>query len=386
MRRAEIAVVGLGAMGAAICHELARRGVDVVGLDRWAPPHDRGSTHGQTRIIREAYFEHPLYVPLVQRAYELWAELEELTGTVLYRRTGGLMIGPPDGTLVRGALRSAQEHRLPHELLDADGIRGRFPGLLPDPHQVGVLEHRAGAVLPEPAIRVLLMLARGYGAELRTGAPVMSWQSRQDGVCLQTAAGTILARRVVFAAGPWLNCLLAAEEGGTPRQLDLRVERQVSHWFAPAAGARVFGADSCPIAIWEYQHNRYCYTFPDLGRGVKIGIHHEGAEVEPDAVDREVGAPEDARARQLLDRFMPGAAERVLDAAVCLYTNTPDGHFVVDRHPHHSDVWLVSACSGHGFKFAPAVGEAVADELLGGGSGFDLTPFRLLPERGIVSV
>jgi sarcosine oxidase len=400
----DFAVVGLGAAGSAICLELARRGADVVGMDRFAPPHGRGSSHGRTRIIREAYFEHPLYVPLVQRAMELWTELEELTGTVLYRQTGGLMIGPPEGVLVRGALESARQHGLEHELLEGDGVRRRFPGLLPAPGHAAVLEPRAGVLAVEAALRTLLELARGHGAHLRTQAPVRSWQIRPDGsVLLRAGSEVVHARQAVLAPGPWLNALLAAEEpvaaaepaaveraappGGRPAaapaaapravQLPLTVERQSSHWFAPAPGVHAFGAGSCPIAIWEYDAGRFFYTFPDMGHGIKAGIHHEGATTQPDTVDREVGAAEEARVRRLLDDHMPGSAHRSLDAAVCLYTNTPDGHFIVDRHPRHPALMLVSACSGHGFKFAPALGEAVADLLLAGGSMFDLEPFRL---------
>lgn len=383
----DVAVIGLGAAGAAVCHELARRGVAVVGLDRHRPPHGFGSTHGRTRIIREAYFEHPLYVPLVQRAYELWAELEELTGTVLYRQTGGLMIGPPQGALVRGSLASAQAHGLEHEELDADAVRRRFPGLHPDPADVAVFEPRAGVLLPENAIRTLLELAVAYGAELRTDAGVDAWHKEGSDVVLHTSGGALRARQVVMTAGPWLNHLLASEQqpargavGVTqhpPLRLPLTVERQVSHWFAPAPGVHLFRPDACPIAIWEYAHDRFMYTFPDMGHGVKAGIHHEGTSADPDTVDRMVGTDEETRMRQLLELLMPGSAHRALDAAVCLYTNTPDGHFIVDHHPAHAGILLVSACSGHGFKFAPALGEAVADLLLEGGSGFDLSPFRL---------
>jgi sarcosine oxidase len=374
--RADIIVVGLGAMGAALCHELARRGVAVVGVDSHSPPHGLGSSHGRTRIIREAYFEHPLYVPLVQRAYELWSEIEELTGTVLYRRTGGLMVGPAAGVLVQGSLRSARDHGLEHEELSAGEIRRRFPGLLAEPDHVGVFEPRAGILLPETAVRTLLALARGYGAELRPNSRVDAWDVAGNGdVILRTSAGEMRAPRVVFSAGPWLNALLAT--GPEPVRLPLAVERQVSFWFAPPTGVHAYRPEQCPIAIWEYGRDRFIYTFPDTGHGVKVGIHHEGDSAEPETVDRTVSAAEEARARQLLEWCMPDAAQRAVDAAVCLYTNTPDGHFIVDSHPLHAQLLLLSACSGHGFKFAPAIGEAVADVLLEGGSSFDLRPFLL---------
>jgi sarcosine oxidase len=380
---ADVIVVGLGAMGAAVCHELARRGVAVLGVDAHAPPHGLGSSHGRTRITREAYFEHPLYVPLVQRANELWAELEELTGAVLYRQTGGLMVGPPAGVLVQGALESARAHGLEHEQLSAAEICRRFPGLLAEPEHVGVFEPRAGILLPEACVRTLLTLARGYGADLRMNTRVESWRTDAGGdVVLRTSSGELRAREIVLAAGPWLNALLAAglvATGGSasPLQLPLAVERQVSYWFAPPPGVHAYRPAQCPIAIWEYADGRFIYTFPDIGHGVKVGVHHEGRIVDPDAGDRTVSAGEEARARRLLEWCMPDAAQRALDASVCLYTNTPDGHFLLDRHPHHEQLFLLSACSGHGFKFAPAIGEAVADVLLEDGSSFDLRPFEV---------
>jgi sarcosine oxidase len=380
MLRAEFLVVGLGAAGAATCHELARRGADVIGIDRYAPPHEFGSSHGRTRIIREAYFEHPLYVPLVQRAYELWAELEELTGTVLYRQTGGLMIGPADGVLVSGAAHSARTHGLAFEELDAAAVRRRFPGLQPDETWSAVFEPRAGMLLPETCIRTLLRLAQGYGARVLTGTGIDGWHVDAAGdVVAHTRAGEIRARHAVFAAGPWLNPVLAAEHNGNaaPLQLPLTVQRQVSCWFQPAPGVHAFRHDACPITIWEHAPGRFFYTLPDIGHGVKAGIHFEGAPVQPDAVDRTVHMSEEMQMRRLLDDWMPGSAHSIADANVCLYTMTPDGHFIIDRHPDHERVLLLSPCSGHGFKFVPAIGEVAADVLLEGGSGFDLSPFSL---------
>jgi sarcosine oxidase len=259
-------------------------------------------------------------------------------------------------------------------------VRRRFPGfLLPDEHRA-VFEPRAGILMPETALRTLHMLARGYGARLLPHTEVKDWSVRGDGdVVMQTSGGELRARHVVLAPGAWLNRLLAAEQSPEPAppRLPLTVERQASFWFEPAPGVHVFRPDACPIAIWEHDAGRFIYTFPDMGHGVKAGIHHDGPAVDPDAVDREVGMDEEARMRRLLEAFMPGSAHRSLHAEVCLYTNTPDGHFVIGAHPSHEQVTLVSACSGHGFKFALVIGEAVADLLLEGGSGFDLSPFAV---------
>lgn len=371
----DVAIVGLGAHGAALVHELARRGVSVIGLDRHTPPHPYGSTTGRTRITREAYYEHPLYVPLVQRAAELWVELEELTGAVLFRRTGGLMAGSDTSELVRGALASATHHGLPHELLDDEGIRRRFPALQPPPDTVGVYEPNAGVLLVDACLRTLLEQAQAYGAAVRTNAPVTAWRADSAGVTIATDRGPVRARRAVFAAGSWLNPLLASEEEAAPVQLRLEVERQTTHWFEPAPGVIGLGAGVCPVTMLQRQDGHMLYTLPDVGHGVKAALHHGGHTVTADTVDRTIGAAEEHRVRVMLEEWMPGAAHRVLDGSVCLYTNTPDRHFIVDRHPAHDNVLLVSACSGHGFKFATALAEIAADLSLEGAAAFDVSLF-----------
>jgi sarcosine oxidase len=366
MNGSDVVVVGLGAHGAALVHELARQGAAVTGIDSSTPPHAYGSTTGRTRITREAYYEHPVYVPLVQRAGELWAELEELTGTILFRRTGGLMAGPEDGELVRGALASALEHGLSHERLDDMGIRRLFPAFDPPPGAVGVYEPSAGVLLVDACMRTLLGQAAAYGATLMTGVRVTGWRAGAEGVTLHTTAGDVHAARAVFTAGAWLNHLLASERDGSAVCLELEVERQTTHWFAPAPGVTGFRADACPLTMLEHDDGCMLYTLPDVGHGVKAGVHHSGSIVDPDAVDRTIGTTEEERVRSLLEAWMPGATHRVLDGSVCLYTNTPDRHFAMGAHPAHDNVVLVSACSGHGFKFAPALAEIAAGMVLDG--------------------
>jgi sarcosine oxidase len=366
----DVAILGLGAMGSAAAHELARRGVRVIGFDRYAPPHALGSTHGRTRIIREAYFEHPAYVPLVRRAYERWAELEEEAERPLFRCTGGVMVGPAEGMLVSGALCSAKEHGLDHELLSAAELRQRFPLLAPPEDAVALFEPRAGLLFPEACVESWLSLAGQHGAEVHVGERALHWESSGDGVRVETTGGTYGAAQLLVAAGPWLPTLVP--ELGLP----LEIERQMFHWFAPAR-ASDFAPDRFPIGLWEYAENRIVATFPDVGDGVKIGVHHEGEPTDPDRVRREVSEGETARARALLARLVPAAAGPMLDARVCLYTNTPDHHFLIDFHPQHPQVLIASPCSGHGFKFASAIGEVLADLLLTGRSEFDLSLFRL---------
>jgi sarcosine oxidase len=371
----DVIVAGLGAMGSAAAYHLARRGARVLGLDRHAPPHTLGSSHGRTRIIREAYFEHPLYVPLVRRAYENWDALERDVGERLFVQSGGLMIGPEDGALVRGALAAARAHDVPHELLDAREARRRFPAFAVPDEQVALLEHRAGLLLPEACIRAHLALAERHGAELRTETPVDAW--REDGALVRVAtpAGELTADRLVLAAGPWMPELLRATEA--PLALPLVVERQLSLWFAPRANPETLRAERCPVMIWEHGPGPMFFSLGDLGDGVKCGAHHDGVATDPWRVDRAVHDDEPLAGRAMLARILPDAAGPLRDARVCLYTNTPDGHFVLDRHPAHPRVVLASPCSGHGFKFASAIGEVLAELVLDGASRFDLSPFAV---------
>lgn len=371
--RYDVIVVGLGAMGSAAAFHLARRGARVLGLDRFAPPHALGSSHGRSRIIREAYFEGPLYVPLVQRAYELWGELEAASGTAILRQTGGLMLGPPDGAVVAGALASARQHGLPFEELSAVEVTRRVPGFRPTVDMVGVWEPRAGYLVPERAIEAHLALAARHGAELRTGESVLRWSAGGGTVEVTTERGTYAARRLVLAAGAWMRRLLRPE-----LDLPLVVERVVQHWFRPACATTLYAPDRFPIFICEYAPGLAWYGFPDAGDGVKAALHHHGEHgADPDALRRDVGPEEVAYVRALLRTFMPAADGPLAESAVCMYTNTPDEHFVIDAHPAHPEVVIASPCSGHGFKFSSAIGELVAALATDGRTEFDLTPFRV---------
>lgn len=365
---ADVAVVGLGAMGSATLYHLASRGVRVLGFDRFTPPHTFGSTHGLSRIIREAYYEHPLYVPLVQRAYELWADLEHRTGRRLFQQTGGLMIGPHEGSLVSGALRSARAHALAHEELTAAQVRSRYPAFaLPD-SWVALFEPRAGVLDPEGCVEAHLRLAAGAGALIHMSEPVSSWTVRGGRVILETATSRYEVERVALCAGPWLPSLIRDPD------LPFWVERQVMHWFTPRLDAELFTPERCPIAMIEYAPDRFFYTLPDSGSGLKAAIHHEGPRADAESVERTVDPRETSRVAELLQRYLPRAAGTHLRAATCLYTNTPDGHFFIAPHLPHEQVLVVSPCSGHGFKFASAIGEAVAD-LLTGIERPDVEPF-----------
>lgn len=368
----DIGVIGLGAMGSASADALARRGGSIVAFDRLDPPHTMGSTHGHSRIIREAYYEHPLYVPLVRRAYELWSELEGAAGEALLVQTGGVMAGPEHGPLFAGALESARGHSIDHEILTAAQLRDRYPGFAPRSDWLALIEKRAGFLKPERCVAAMLKRARQNGATLRTREIVKSWRRDGNRMRIETDKASVTVDRLVVAAGPWLPSLL--ESAGV--RIPLEIERQLSHWFHPRVDAGHFVPASCPIALWEMPGGDVFATFPNDGNGIKCGMHHAGAPTSPETVSRTVTDAENDAARALLEQVMPGAGGDVRESRVCLYTNTPDHHFIIDW-ADAGRVLIVSPCSGHGFKFASAIGEIVAQLAVGEKSWLDLTPFSL---------
>ena len=360
-------------MGSATLFHLARRGLRVLGLEQFSQGHQLGSSHGDSRIIRETYFEHPLYVPLVQRAHELWRELEETSGTSLMKITGGLMIGPSDGMVVTGTLRSAREHQLPHEVLTPAQVHQRFPAFQIEPHLVAVLDPRAGYVDPEACNRAHLEAARAAGAEARFDEPLLEWTPEGEGVRVRTSVETYTANRLLLAAGAW-NSSLTSE-----LRLPLTIERQSVFWLEPGGPRESYEAERFPIYAYEYKSGHICYGFPRLPRGVKASVMHSGETApDPDSVVRNVSDAEVKPLRAALRPVLPKLAEApVRERSVCLFTNTPDHNFIIDFHPLHPQVLISSPCSGHGFKFASAIGELQAELLTTGKSRFDLSPFRI---------
>ena len=371
--RFDAIIVGLGAMGSATAYHLAKRGRRVLGLDRWAPGHTLGSSHGESRIIRELYYERPVYVPLVQRAHELWRELETRTGRALLHQTGGLMIGPPNGALISGARLSAETHQLPYEMLSTAELNRRFPTFVLPDGCVALLDPRAGYLTPEACIAAHLEVAEASGAALRFEEPVVSWKAEADGVRVVTPQATYTADRLVISAGASARELLPNLD------LPLSVERQTLFWFDADTGDARYDAPRFPIHMDEDEEGHLCYGFPRLSRGIKAAVYHEGMIVsDAGQVDRRVSDVEVEPLRRLLTPFLPELATApVRESAVCLFTNTPDHHFLIDFHPAYTQVLISSPCSGHGFKFASAIGELQAELVTEGRTRFDLGPFRL---------
>lgn len=356
---ADVAIVGVGAMGAVSAWRLAGRGASVIGFERFQPGHDRGSSHGDTRIFRTAYFESPDYVPLLRRAHVLWRQLEGETRVQLLTETGGLMIGMPDSELVTGVLRSAAENHLPHRVLTRDEMARTYPQHRLERGEVAVFEEWAGHLRPERAVEAAASRAAALGARIMADTVVTSIEPGGPGVLVETNRGGFAARRALVTAGAWTLKLL-------PRlRLPLEVERQVVAWFA-VDDATDFSPERFPIFIHELSGERYRYGFPTTDeRSIKLGVHHEGATADPENLDRDVREEDLAPVRAFAAHSLRGVG-RVERTSVCMYTNAPGERFIVVSPAEMPGVTVLNACSGHGFKFAPVLGDLIADLLLEG--------------------
>jgi sarcosine oxidase len=369
--RYDAIVVGVGGMGSAALHHLARRGRRVLGLEQFDVPNELGSSHGVTRIIRLAYFEHPDYVPLLRRAYALWRELEQRAGEQLLHVHGSIDAGRIDGRVVAGALRSCLEHDLEHELMDARELRRRFPAYrLPDEF-VALLQPEGGFLLPERCIVAHVEAARVHGAEVRTSERVLGWEPAGDGVSVTTDRATYTAGRLVLTAGAWMDTLMQV-----PRPL-VTPERQVLGWFEPSR-PELFEPARLPVFNVVVDEGHY-YGFPVFGvPGFKLGrFHHRAEVVDPDRVSREPTPEDEHVLRVFAERYFPDGAGRATSLKVCLFENSPDEHFIVDLHPECPAVVLGGGFSGHGFKFCSVVGELLADLALEGETAHPIDLFRL---------
>jgi sarcosine oxidase len=353
-------VLGTGGVGSSAAFHLARRGARVLGIDRFPGGHDRGSSHGETRIIRQAYFEHPDYVPLLVRAYELWRELEIEAAEKLLFQVGLLQIGPANGAVVRGVLASSQQHGLAIEQHTAAEIHRRWPGFHVPEGLVGVFESAAGYLLVERSVLAHLAAAEKCGAEFRFGCSACSFDREGSGVAVELESGEVLhADKLIVTAGPWTPQLLA--DLGVP----LVVRRKHVYWF-PAADE--YHADrGFPTFLFELPHGVF-YGFPQIDSlGLKAAEHSGGNRVEDPLIDQRVLDPHDlARVQDFLSTCLPGVGRPHVRHSVCYYTMSPDEHFIVDQHPEMPNVLFAAGLSGHGFKFTSVLGQALAEMALEG--------------------
>lgn len=364
-------------MGSFTCLELARRGASVIGLDQFAPPHNRGSHTGSTRVFRTAYAEHPDYVPLAQRAGRLWEELGQAAGTVFLHRCGMLSLGPADSALISGIRASASAHGLPVEELPERDIRSRYPVFELPPGWMGIFEAEAGWVDVDAGLRFGLEQAERAGAHVRVNTAVESWQKRGGEFVLGTSAGRFTAKRLIITAGAWAGRLIA------DLKLPLRVLRKALIWVYPLRPEHFQPAVFPIFAVAE----KFFYGFPNIGgEGVKLAIHCSDTApvVNPDEMRSEPTPAEIGEVMTLAARFLPGLAgpfpgalQRLIGAKSCLYSMTPDEHFIVDRHPQVDNLYFAAGFSGHGYKFAPVIGEALADLALQGETALEIGFLRL---------
>lgn len=354
----DVAIIGMGAMGSLSAWRLAARGARVIAFERFRPGHDRGSSHGDTRIFRTAYFESPEYVPLLKRAGQLWRELETETGTELLTMTGGLAIGDPESELVTGVLASAVQHDLPHRVLSAAQMESLYAQHRLEAGEVAVREDEAGFLRPERAVAAAAARAEALGARVMVETEVRSIEASSTGVVVESSRGRFAAERALVAAGPWTAKLL--HWLGLP----LKVERQVQAWLA-VDDPTAFSPTRFPIFIREIEGGRFRYGFPTTdGRSIKLAVHHEGTESDPDTIDREVADRDLEPLRAFAREMLRDVSDRVADACACMYTNTPDERFIAISPAEMPAVTVLSACSGHGFKFASVIGELMADAIL----------------------
>jgi sarcosine oxidase len=367
----DVAVIGLGAMGSAALFNLARQGRRVIGIEQFEPGHDKGSSHGESRIIRLSYFEHPSYVPLARRAMEKWRELEQLCGHNILTVTGILEAGYPGCPIVEGSLEASRLHGLDHEVLDAAEINRRFPAFKVPPHWTGLYQPEGGFLRPELAIQQFVGLAERHGAEVRTGTRVLAIEPLGSGVRVRTEAGEIEAGSVIVAAGAWIG------DFAPELKPHLKLTRQVLGWFEPLQPA-YYAPDRCPVFILESEDDA-CYGFPDFaGTGVKTASHRKGAYLpSADDLSQDGGAADEAQIRRMLALAMPEANGPLRAMRTCMYTRTPDEDFVIDRSSADPRIILASPCSGHGFKFASVIGEVLADLALGKTPANDISRFKL---------
>jgi sarcosine oxidase len=366
----DVIVLGVGGMGSAACFELAKRGRRVLGIEQFSLLHALGSSHGQTRIIRSAYFEGPDYVPILRRAWERWYDLEQRVGRRLLTECGCLNLGPKDGEVVVGAGLAAERYSLNVDFLDERELRTRFPPFAMPEGYRGVFESKAGFLDVEDCVRAHIEAARERGATIVDQEPVQRWNAEGSGVVVETTRSTYRAANLVITAGSWAGPLLG------PSGATLRVLRQTPHWFKTADDS-LFRRDRFPVFIAEMPEG-YFYGFPVIdSHGLKVARHYGAPELlAPDEVDRDTYPADETLIRDFLNHHLPAVNGPVVRAEVCLYTPTPDRHFLIDVHPAHPNVCFAAGFSGHGFKFASVVGEILADLVAEGRTKWPIELFR----------
>lgn len=375
MKLFDVAVVGVGGIGSATCYHLARAGVRVLGIEQFSIPHTRGSSHGITRILRQGLHENEVYVPLVRRALELWHELEKASGAQLFYQTGSLDIGMPGSPIVTQSLNSCRRWDIPYEELTAVDLRRRYPVLRPDDEMVAVLQPGSGFVLAEPSIVAHVNAALACGAEVHGHEKLTRWEPSESGFIIETTHDRYQVGQVVFTVGAWIRKVVGDA-------VQVRPERALLGWFQPRANSALF--ESFPVWIIDSPQVGHFYGLPIFGiPGFKLGrLSVNLDEVDPDAPLSEPDAADESDLRQFLGRYFPDADGPVLSMQAAMFEHSPDRQFIVGGLPSFPGAWVIAGLSGHGFKYASALGELAKDLVVNGKCKYDLTPFRLDRFRG----
>lgn len=367
----DVIVIGLGAMGSATVFQLARRGLRVLGLEQYDIPHARGSSHGFSRVIRLAYYEHPAYVPLLLRAYQLWRELEILSGVPLLHVTGSIDAGTSESQIFRGSQQSCHTHGIAHEVLTSTELTRRFPAYRLPSDIMAVFQPEGGFLVPELCIVSHIRVAQANGADIHARERVLDWSPLGDGVRVRTDRELYEAERLVITAGAWAAKLVSSIVGlAVP-------ERQVLAWLQPSR-PDLFAPNKFPVFNLVVEEGRY-YGLPIFDvPGFKVGKYHHLLEpIDPDNPDFECRPADEKLLRDFVVRYFPDAAGPTMGLRACMFTNTPDEHFILDLHPEFPQVVIASPCSGHGFKFSSVIGEIMADLAERGETSHDISIHRL---------
>ena len=367
----DVIIIGLGAMGSAASYYLSKNGVKVLGLDTYEPPHKLGSSHGHTRVIREAYHEGTSYVPIVKRAYELWNELDHEIEDKLILEYGGMYLGD-DGKYLSDAKKSAKKYDIPIKEFSSKEIKEKYNILNPPNNFKGLLENRSGAVFPEKAISNFLSKSINNGSSHNYNEKVIGWEKQSKFYKVETDKNNYFAEKLIFSSGAWIKNLVPS------LKLPVKIERQVLFWFDPIKDKDKFHYSNMPNTGWDLDNGMEFYTQPNIeNKGFKVAMHHNGKFISEDDLNRESNADDLSIVKNFLEEYIPLANGKLIDSRVCVYTNTPDLDFIIDFYPNDENIIICSPCSGHGFKFTPAIGEICSELVINNGTNYDLSEFSI---------
>ena len=367
----DVIIIGLGAMGSAASYYLSKNGVKVLGLDTYEPPHKLGSSHGHTRVIREAYHEGTSYVPIVKRAYELWNELDHEIEDKLILEYGGMYLGD-DGKYLSDAKKSAKKYDIPITEFSSKEIKEKYNILNPPNNFKGLLENRSGAVFPEKAISNFLSKSINNGSSHNYNEKVIGWEKQSKFYKVETDKNNYFAEKLIFSSGAWIKNLVPS------LKLPVKIERQVLFWFDPIKDKDKFHYSNMPNTGWDLDNGMEFYTQPNIeNKGFKVAMHHNGKFISENDLNRESNADDLSIVKNFLEEYIPLANGKLIDSRVCVYTNTPDLDFIIDFYPNDENIIICSPCSGHGFKFTPAIGEICSELVINNGTNYDLSEFSI---------